>query len=117
MGKKSKSITKKELPFVSVCTPTFNRRPFIPYAIKCFLHQDYPQNKMEWIIIDDGSDKVEDLFENIPNVKYFYYDEKMPLGKKKYYAQKSKGDIIVYMDDDDYYPPQRVSHAVEMLQI
>ena len=22
------------LPFVSVCTPTFNRRPFIPYMIK-----------------------------------------------------------------------------------
>jgi hypothetical protein len=28
---------------------------------------------------------------------------------------KSKGDIIVYMDDDDYYPPDRVSHAVNML--
>ena len=27
---------KSELPFVSVCTPTFNRRPFIPYIIKCF---------------------------------------------------------------------------------
>ena len=117
MGKKSKSSNKKELPFVSVCTPTFNRRPFIPYAIKCFLHQDYPQDRMEWIIIDDGSDKVEELFENIPNVKYFYYDEKMPLGKKRNIMhKKSKGDIIVYMDDDDYYPPQRVSHAVEMLQ-
>ena len=31
MGKKSKRKNKKvELPFVSVCTPTFNRRPFIP---------------------------------------------------------------------------------------
>ena len=117
MGKKSKSNAKKELPFVSVCTPTFNRRPFIPYAIKCFLHQDYPQDRMEWIIIDDGSDKVEDLFKDVPNVKYFYYDEKMPLGKKRNIMhKKSKGDIIVYMDDDDYYPPQRVSHAVEMLQ-
>jgi hypothetical protein len=28
---------------------------------------------------------------------------------------KSKGDIIVYMDDDDYYPPDRVSHAVNTL--
>ena len=116
MGKKNKS-SKKELPFVSVCTPTFNRRPFIPYTIKCFLNQDYPIDKMEWIIIDDGSDKVEDLFENIPNVKYFYYNDKMPLGKKRNLMHsKAKGDIIVYMDDDDYYPPQRVSHAVDMLQ-
>jgi glycosyltransferase involved in cell wall biosynthesis len=28
---------------------------------------------------------------------------------------KTTGDIIVYMDDDDYYPPERISHAVEML--
>ena len=28
---------------------------------------------------------------------------------------KCKGDIIVYMDDDDYYPPERVSHSVDML--
>ena len=27
----------------------------------------------------------------------------------------SKGDIIIYMDDDDYYPPDRISHAVNML--
>ena len=116
MGKKNKSGNKKELPFVSICTPTFNRRPFIPYSIKCFLHQDYPQDKMEWIIIDDGSDKVEDLFKDLPNVKYFYYDTKMPLGKKRNIMhKKSKGDILVYFDDDDYYPPQRVSHAVDML--
>jgi hypothetical protein len=26
------------------------------------------------------------------------------------------GDILVYMDDDDYYPPTRISHAVQKLQ-
>ena len=60
---------KKELPFVSICTPTFNRRPFIPFAIKCFMNQDYPKEKMEWIIIDDGTDKINDLVSNIPQVK------------------------------------------------
>lgn len=30
--------------------------------------------------------------------------------------EKSKGDIIIYMDDDDYYPPERISHAVKTLQ-
>ena len=32
---------------------------------------------MEWIIIDDGTDKIEELFKNVPQVKYFKYDEKM----------------------------------------
>ena len=104
------------LPFVSVCTPTFNRRPFIPYMIKCFEHQDYPKDRIEWIIIDDGTDKIGDLVQHIPQVKYFAYNEKMMLGKKRNLMHdKTRGDIIVYMDDDDYYPPDRISHAVNML--
>jgi hypothetical protein len=104
-------------PFVSVCTPTYNRRPFISAMLKCFDHQDYPKHRMEWIIVDDGTDKVEELVKDHPNVRYFKYDEKMTLGKKRNVVHdKSVGDILVYMDDDDYYPPQRVSHAVDMLQ-
>ena len=30
--------------------------------------------------------------------------------------EKCKGDIIIYMDDDDYYPPERISHAVDTLR-
>ena len=106
----------KNYPFVSVCTPTFNRRPFIPAMMSCFNHQDYPQDRMEWIIIDDGSDPIEDLVASHPRVKYFKYDTKMTLGKKRNLLhEKSRGEILVYMDDDDYYPPERVSHAVHML--
>ena len=113
---KVNSNTNTHLPFVSICTPTFNRRPFIPAMIKCFQHQDYPKDRMEWIIVDDGTDKIEEMVKHIPQVKYFKYSEKMTLGKKRNLMHdKSKGDIIVYMDDDDYYPPNRVSHAVTKL--
>lgn len=116
MGNKNKTKLPKK-PFVSICTPTFNRRPFIPFAIKCFEHQNYPRDKMEWIIVDDGTDKIEDLVAHLPYVKYFKYDEKMTLGKKRNLINsKATGDIIVYMDDDDYYPPDRVKHAVEKLK-
>ena len=80
---KNKNKNKnKELPFVSICTPTFNRRPFIPFMIKCFQHQTYPKDKMEWIIIDDGTDKIEDLVAHVPQIKYFKYDEKALDGHK-----------------------------------
>lgn len=117
MGNNKKKYRKnKKFPFVSVCTPTFNRRPFFKSLIKCFENQTYPNNKMEWIIVDDGTDKIEDLVINIPNVKYFKYDNKLTLGKKRNIMHdKSKGDILVYMDDDDYYPVDRVSHAVKKL--
>ena len=106
-----------KFPKVSLCTPTFNRRPFYPCLIKCIEQQNYPKDKIEWVIIDDGTDKIEDLVSHLPYVKYFKYDTKMNLGKKRNLMhEKSKGDIIIYMDDDDYYPPERISHAVKTLQ-
>jgi hypothetical protein len=86
--------------------------------LECFRNQTYPKDRMEWIIVDDGTDKVQDLIEaaNIKQIRYFSCDEKMSLGKKRNYMHSFvKGTIIVYMDDDDYYPPERVSHAVEKL--
>jgi len=113
---KNENIIENRLPFVSICTPTFNRRPFISSLIKCFDHQDYPKDRIEWIIIDDGTDKIGDLVKDIPQVKYYSYNKKLMLGKKRNIMhEKCKGDILVYMDDDDYYPPQRISHAVERL--
>jgi len=114
MGKKKQRV----LPFVSICTPTFNRRPFIQNMFECFRNQDYPKSRMEWIIVDDGTDKIGDMIKaaDIPQIKYYEVDNKMPLGaKRNFMHQQVKGEIIVYMDDDDYYPPERVSHAVETL--
>jgi len=86
--------------------------------IECFKHQDYPHDRIEWIVVDDGTDPIGDLIEaaHIPQIRYFYSKEKMVLGKKRNYMHSQcKGEIIVYMDDDDYYPPERISHAVEEL--
>lgn len=103
---------------VSVVTPTYNRRMFIPTLIELYKNQIFPKEKMEWIIIDDGRDSVEDLFKEIsntlPNIRYIRKDEKMRLGAKRNLLNKeAKGSIIVAMDDDDYYPPDRISSVVD----
>jgi glycosyltransferase involved in cell wall biosynthesis len=121
MGKVKKNNKVKNVsnnyPFVTLCTPTFNRRPFVPIMLKCFEMQTYPKDKMEWIIVDDGTDKIEDIVSHIPQIRYMKFDEKLTLGKKRNICNdNAKGDIIIYIDDDDYYPPERVSHAVETLQ-
>lgn len=105
-------------PFVSVCTPTFNRRPFIPIMLECFRKQTYPRDRMEWIIVDDGSDKIHDILpaDLASCIRYVPLDSVMRLGKKRNYMHSlAQGDILVYMDDDDYYPPERVEHAVDTL--
>jgi glycosyltransferase involved in cell wall biosynthesis len=109
------SLKKTVYPFVSVITPTYNRRKFIPHLIKMFQNQTYPSEHMEWIILDDGSDPVEDIFKSvtIPNLRYIYEEEKQTIGAKRNRLNKeARGDIIVAMDDDDYYPPERVSSVV-----
>jgi len=111
-------------PLVSVLTPTFNRRKFIPTAIACFKDQTYPQKHMEWLILDDGTDKVKDIFdkaiaEGLTNVRYVALPdgEKLPIGaKRNLLNDMAKGEIIVCWDDDDYYPPERVRKAVNRLR-
>jgi glycosyltransferase involved in cell wall biosynthesis len=110
----------KRLPKVSICTPTFNRRPFFKGIIKSVMMQDYPKELIEWVIIDDGTDPIEDLVKDIPFVKYFRVTNKLRLGQKRNYMHdmcsfKEDDTILVYMDDDDYYPTDRVSHAVDKL--
>ena len=114
-------LKKKFYPMVSICTPTFNRRPFLPITIECFKHQTYPRDRMEWIIVDDGTDCVEDVFAaaalDYPQIRYIKCPKRMNLGEKRNYMHSFvKGTIVVYMDDDDYYPPERVEHAVDTLQ-
>lgn len=128
-------------PFVSVCCVTFNRRPFIPYLIKCFMNQTYPKEQMELIIVDDGTDPIGDLIPsnqsisfpnpNSFNIRYIGPNEifkgtnetsinkKLTLGAKRNLSHSfvnKKTEVIVYMDDDDYYPPERVAHAVHTLR-
>jgi hypothetical protein len=82
--------------------------------------QDYPKDLIEWVIVDDGTDPIEDLVKDIPFVKYFRVTNKLRLGQKRNYMHdmcsfKEDDAILVYMDDDDYYPVDRVSHAVDKL--
>jgi hypothetical protein len=80
--------------------------------------QTYPKNRMEWIIIDDGTDCIRDIIESsgIKQIQYHWLPNKLTLGAKRNLMHTfCKGSIIVYVDDDDYFPPERVEHSVESL--
>lgn len=107
---------------VTICTPTYNRRNHIRNLIKNVADQDYPKKLMQWIIADDGEDKIEDLIQTAQEamtemeIVYIKLPDKVSLGKKRNMIHKyASNSILVYMDDDDYYPPTRVSHAVDKL--
>jgi glycosyltransferase involved in cell wall biosynthesis len=117
-------------PEVTIVTPTYNRRRFLPALIECYKAQTFPLTRMEWIILDDGEDCVRDVFEaaakTIPNVRYIRHERKQVAedgkvsllpklligAKRNWLNREARGEIIVAMDDDDYYPPERVRHVV-----
>lgn len=104
-------------PFVSVVTPTYNRARFVPAMVGCYKSQTYPKDRMEWIVLDDGTESIEALFTKLtaglPNIRYIRLPEKLNIGAKRNILNKeAKGELIISMDDDDFYSPERIQHAV-----
>jgi glycosyltransferase involved in cell wall biosynthesis len=110
-------------PIVSLLTPTYNRRHFLPNLVECIAAQTYPASKMEWILLDDGTDSVEDLIPAFQArlkslaIRYIRLTERLRVGAKRNRLHDlALGDICVCMDDDDYYMSDRVQHVVTKLR-
>ena len=116
--------TGREKPFVSVITPTWNRGAFLPYLLYMFRYQDYPADRRELVILDDSPQShqsiIDRLTQNHPekfNIRYIYHAEKLTLGKKRNMLNAlALGEYILCMDDDDYYPADKISYTIDMMQ-
>ena len=108
---------EEDLPPISVITLTRDRRAFFPLAKYCMVAQTYPEDKIEWVIVDDGKDQIKDLVTDLPNVTYILLDEPLTIGAKRNLAiSKAKHDIFVMLDDDDVYPNNSlISRVAHML--
>ncbi|HTC78136.1 MAG TPA: glycosyltransferase, partial [Terriglobales bacterium] len=101
-------------PLVSCIMPTFNRRQFVPQAIRCFFRQSYPN--LELLVIDDGTDGIGDCVPQSERVRYLRLAQKLTIGAKRNFAcEQAAGEFIVHWDDDDWYPPDRVTRQIEPL--
>lgn len=102
--------------FVSILVPTKDRPQFVENILNNFNRQSYKSDKMELIIMDDG---VSDLASNFENFSYISYIKVRPmtLGEKRNkLIEIAKGDILIFFDDDDYYPKDKVSECVRVLE-
>lgn len=101
-------------PLVSCIMPTRDRRSFIPDALRGFLAQDYPN--LELIIVDDGTDQVQDLLPPDDRITYVRMGNRETLGEKRNIAcHFASGDFVVHFDDDDWYSSARVRLQVNTL--
>lgn len=103
------------LPLVSCIMPTYNRRAFVPHAIRYFLRQQYAHKEL--VIIDDGEDEVRDLVPDLPNIHYHRLPKKITLGAKLNMACRyAKGTVLINWDDDDWYAFNRIQLQVQALE-
>ncbi|MBF8296091.1 MAG: glycosyltransferase [Bacteroidetes bacterium] len=102
-------------PLVSCIMPTYNRRSFVAKAIEYFLRQDYPNKEL--VVVDDGTDSVEDLVPSSGMIRYVRLDSKKSVGAKRNIAcEHSRGEIIAHWDDDDWHAPHRLTYQLESLR-
>src|SRR5262249_5482406 len=90
------------------------RRQFVPLALALFRRQDYPRKEL--IVVDDGTDVVDDLLAGLPDVRYLRLARRASIGEKRNRAcAAAQGDIIAHWDDDDWYSPLRLQVQIAPL--
>ena len=125
MGPKKNKVVKN--PTVSIVTITQLKRFPCLEVLKDMIKAQTYKHICEWVVVEgsplesewvENSQKIKSLSESF-DIPIIYIEKKSgeKLGALRNKGNKAcSGDITVVMDDDDYYPPERVSHAVEKLQ-
>ena len=111
-------IKDDELPFISIITPTKNRRNLFSIPIFNIQHFFYPKSKIEWVIVDNGKQDLKNMLPKHLNIKYIKLNcnKKYSIGYlRNICIENCSHDYIVYMDDDDYYPRESVLARVKSL--
>lgn len=96
-------------PFISVIVPVYNEEKFIDALIENFIHQDYPENCMEWIFVDGmSSDKTLEILKRYQAKYSFIQVLDNPDRYVSYALNKAiavaKGTYIIRMDAHSIYP-------------
>lgn len=122
-------LMPEDCPKISIVTLLYGRRKFFEMACHNLLATDYPQDKIEWIIVEDTTDPAEQCTDKIVQftqgcsargigiqIVYVPLDKRCSIGKKRNLGcERATGDFILMMDDDDHYPPTAFRRRVAWL--
>jgi len=91
---------------LSVVIPTYNRREILARSLKALLSQDYPTDKYEILVIDDGSTdetakvaREAEIKSPVP-LHYWGQEHAGPAAARNLGVEKARGKIILFLGDD-----------------
>ncbi len=102
-------LTPKQ-PDVSVVIPTFQCAAQLGQAIESVLAQQYPVDKYEIIVVDDGStDETSQVAQRFgARVRYLYQHNQGVAAARNAGIAAARGEHIAFLDADDYWLPNRL---------
>lgn len=107
-------------PLISVIIPTYNYAFTIVEAVKSVLNQSYPIDKIEIVVVDDGSTdntkEALDAFISNNSIKYVYQTNSGKAAATAVGLQNSAGEIIFNLDADDIFLPNKISSTVNIYE-
>src|SRR5215212_4805632 len=107
-----------DVPFVSVYTCVYNHERFVADAIESVLAEDWPADRMEYVVIDDGSTDgspaaVEPYLDRI---RYIRQENQGVRATVNRVMGEMNGDLVVSVAGDDAWPAGRLRRLVELMQ-
>jgi cellulose synthase/poly-beta-1,6-N-acetylglucosamine synthase-like glycosyltransferase len=86
---------------ISVIIPAYNAASTIRDTIEALLNQNYPKNKYEIIVVDDGSkDDTIKIVKSYKKVRLIQQKHKGPAAARNLGAKKARGSILLFTDSD-----------------
>jgi glycosyltransferase involved in cell wall biosynthesis len=105
-------LNESLLPKVSVIVPVLNGESVIEHCLNQLLHQKYPAEKLEIIVVDNGStDKTVPIIESM-GLKSFYAARKGPAAARNEGMKIASGEIVVFVDADCLAAPDLIIRHV-----
>ncbi len=89
------------LPSISIAIPAYNEEGNIVGAIKSLLGLDYPRDKVEIIVVDDGSsDRTSEIVNEFKNVKLIRQKNAGKAAALNTSIRNARGDLFACLDAD-----------------
>lgn len=115
------STSTQDLPVVSVVIPVFNAARYLPRALESVAAQNYPADRLETIVIDDGSTdeslEIARSFETrSPGIQVFSQPNQGVSAARNLGILVSSGNLIAFLDADDRWLPEKVAAQVKVYQ-